>query len=116
MNDPSPLRQLVGVVERELTPPLQKLCRSGPFAIVVTAGLRTERSANAMLTRLVGRALHAVNLPTYQDVNRVRHLVAELDQDVRRLHRSLDSNLDSNLDTDLDDRKDFSNGPRAAAG
>jgi len=112
MNDPSPLRQLVGVVERELTPPLQKLCRSGPFGLALAAGLRTERSANAMLTRLVGRALHAANLPTYQDVNRVRHLVAELDKDVRRLHR----NFDSNLDSTLDDRKDSSNGPRAAAG
>jgi len=112
VNDPSPLRQLVAVVERELSPPLQKLYRSGPFGIVAAAGLRTQRSANAVITRLVGRALHAANLPTYQDVNRVRHLVAELDQDVRRLHR----NLDRNLDRDLDDRKDASNGPHAATG
>jgi len=90
MKDQSPLRQLVAVAETKLTPPLQELYRSGPFAIVVGTAVRVERSIYQLVASAAGQVWHAVNLPTRQDVTRVRELVAELDQDVRRLQRTLD--------------------------
>lgn len=89
MNQPSPLRKLVAVAERGLTPPLQELYRSSPFGVVVGLGLKAERSVDRAVGSLTDRLWHAVNLPTYRDVTRVRELAAGLDRDVRSLARTL---------------------------
>lgn len=90
MSDPSPLRVLVGVLEKELTPQLQRMFSSSEFAGLVTAATRAEATVRSMTETTAGRLWHLVNLPTGTDVQRVRVLVAELDGEVRRLQRQID--------------------------
>lgn len=97
MKNQSPLRQLVAVAETKLTPPLQQLYRSSPFAVVVGGAVRIERSINGMVASAAGQVWHTVNIPTRQDVKRVRELVAELDRDIRTLQRTLDEKENSHV-------------------
>ncbi len=89
MNQPSPLRKVVAIAERGLTPPLQELYHSSPFGVIVGLGLKTGRTVDQVVGSLTDRLWHAVNLPTYRDVTRVRQLAANLDRDVRSLARTL---------------------------
>lgn len=90
MNDPSPLRVLVGVLEKELTPSLQRMFGSDEFAGLVTTATKAEATVRTMTGATAARLWHLVNLPTGTDVQRVRVLVAELDGEVRRLQRQID--------------------------
>lgn len=90
MTDPSPLRVLVGALEKELTPPLQRMFGSGEFAGLVAGAAKAESAVRTMTGATAARLWHLVNLPTGTDVQRVRVLVAELDGEVRRLQRQID--------------------------
>lgn len=94
MSDPSPLRELVGEVERGLTPPLKQVLGSEGFAQVVTAANWAEGAVRRGIGGVAGRVWHLVNLPSAADVQRVRTLVAELDQQVRQLQRAVDRQED----------------------
>lgn len=94
MSDPSPLREAVGSVERGLTPPLKQVLGSEQFAQVLTAANWVEGSVRRGITGVAGRMWHLVNLPSAADVQRVRTLVAELDQQVRELQRTVDRHED----------------------
>jgi hypothetical protein len=91
---PSPLRRLVGELERELTPPLKQLLSSEGFAQLTGAATRVEGSVRRSIDDMTTRVWHLVNLPTATDLQRVRVLVAELDQQLRQLQRAVDRRED----------------------
>ena len=90
MSDPSPLRRLVGELERELTPPLKQVTSSAGFAQLASAATRVQGSVRRSLDDMTARAWHLVNIPTATDLQRIRVLVAELDKQLRELQRTVD--------------------------
>jgi hypothetical protein len=88
--DVSPVRKLVAVLEKELTPPLRRLFESGAFNEAVGTGAKTQNAFRGLVDSVTGRLWHAVNLPSGSDLQRVRQLVADLDGEIRRVQRRLD--------------------------
>lgn len=85
---------MVGDLERGLTPALKQLLSSGGVAQLASAVSRAEGSARRSINTVTAGVWHLMNLPTATDVQRVRVLVAELDQQLRQLQRTVDRGED----------------------
>ena len=72
MADQSSWRRAVGVVEKELGPPMSRVAGSSTFAKAVGVTVRVTRSADRMVKAQFARAWHLINLPAASDVRRLR--------------------------------------------
>jgi hypothetical protein len=90
MSDGAPAwRQGFDAVERELTPRLEALVRSEPFAVAVGLVTRAQRFVEDEMSRSTRRMLHRWNLPAGTDVNRILHEIGQLRVQVRELSAEL---------------------------
>jgi hypothetical protein len=92
MSDGAPAwRQGFDAVERELTPRLEALVRSEPFAVAVGLVTRAQRIVEDEMSRRTRRMLHRWNLPAGTDVNRILHEIGQLRVQVRELSAELEA-------------------------
>jgi hypothetical protein len=90
MSDGAPVwRQGFDAVERELTPRLEAIVRSEPFAVAVGLVTRGQRIVEDEMSRATRRMLHRFNLPAGTDVSRILHELGQLRVQVRELSAEL---------------------------
>lgn len=88
VNKPKPTwRQVFDSAERMIGEPLEGVATSTRFVDVMAAGMKARRAVSGTAGWLVGGALtkvlHAVNIATLSDVQRVNGHVAELASELR---------------------------------
>jgi hypothetical protein len=84
-------RQGFDAVERQLSPVLEGLVQSEPFAVTVGLVARVQRAMQDQAMRSTRRALHALNLPAGTDVTRILNEIGQLKRQVRELSSQLDA-------------------------
>src|SRR3954453_7946009 len=80
--------------ERAVGPRLEEAVRSGPFLDALGLAARAQARARRDLERQSRRVWHLVNLPAGSDVTRLRHQVADLDRELRRVNTALEQALE----------------------
>jgi hypothetical protein len=91
MSDAPTWRQGFDAVERQLTPRLEAVVRSEPFAVAVGLVTRAQRVVEDEMSRATRRMLHRWNLPAATDVSRILHEIGQLRVQVRELTAELEA-------------------------
>src|SRR5215204_5150236 len=87
---PPSWRQGFDAVERQISPRLEAVVQSEPFAIAVGLAARVQRAVEGGLARSTRRVLHRLNLPAGTDVSRILNEIGQLRVQVRALTDELE--------------------------
>jgi hypothetical protein len=90
MADQPSWRQGFDAVEQQLSPRLEALVQSEPFAVAVGLAARVQRAVEGEMARRTRQFLHRVNLPAGTDVSRILNEIGQLRVQVRELSTELD--------------------------
>lgn len=85
-------RQVFDKVERAVGVPLEDVAASNRFVEVMSVGIKVRRATGATVRRAVhgvtGKVLHAVNIPTRDDVKRLSTHLSALAGEIRAIEQS----------------------------
>jgi hypothetical protein len=87
---PPSWRQGFDAVERQISPRLEAVVQSEPFAIAVGLAARVQRAVEGAMARSTRRVLHRLNLPAGTDVSRILNEIGQLRVQVRALTDELE--------------------------
>jgi hypothetical protein len=90
MADQPSWRQGFDALEQQLSPRLEALVQSEPFAVAVGLMARVQRAVEGEMSRRTRQLLHRVNLPAGTDVSRILNEIGQLRVQVRELSAELD--------------------------
>jgi hypothetical protein len=86
MSEPA-WRQVYDAAEREITPRVEAVVHSEPFAVAAGMLTQLQGALREQATRNTRRWLHLFNLPAGTDITRILAEIGQLRQEVRALTR-----------------------------
>lgn len=83
-------RPLIDGIDRRVTPPANNLVRTNVFADTVAVMTRLETRLRRRVERQSAWLLHQYNLPTFEDVRKVRAQLAAVEARLRDMNERLE--------------------------